>query len=333
MRTKAKQRYRSRFLHAGNHRCPLCLREFDGEVVVTIEHVPPNAIDGRALCLTCRDCNELRAKPLDTALIDKSRGVVSGTITLPELRKTRAFKMKIEQTRHGVHISVPDSRIKDFFSDWRSILRSRGATFERLLLSVKENRYSDLGWLRHAYLALFAFFGDECLEWPSLETVRRQIQSPDSTIIGGYCIPVPDDCNDWEGIFIIGAPLWCWGIVFANRIVALPSNNDMTLYERLLDPERPAVACEATGIRGGFLPYSEAHLGELRFAKGFDICGAVDTAALFGRSITIADDEVLHEGVVVAHYADNRIRFWPLSTQRPAEGGKRPAPATPPRLQ
>ena len=145
MRPKTKQRYRSRFLHAGNHRCPLCLREFDGEVVTTIEHVPPKAIDGRALCLTCRDCNELRAKTLDTALIDKSRGVVSGTITLPELRKTRAFKMQIEQTRHGVHISIPDSRIKDFFSDWRSILRSRGATFERLSLSVKKNRYSDLG--------------------------------------------------------------------------------------------------------------------------------------------------------------------------------------------
>ena len=314
MRAKTKQRYRSQFLDAGNRRCPLCLREFGDDVIPTLEHVPPAAIDGRALCLTCEDCNGPRAKHLDTALIDKSRGVVSGTIALLEIGM-RAFKMKIEPTQRGLHVSVQDPRVIDFFSERRSILRAQGEIREHLTLSFRFNKHTDVGWLRHAYLALFAFCGDECLDWPSLEIVRQQIGCPDSRIIGGYCATAPTECSDWEGIFVIGAPLWCWGIMFERRIVALPHNNDMTLYQRLQDPERSAASCEAKGIRGGLLPFSESYLGNINFQKDVDICATCNTNALFGLPITITDDTFCYEGVVVAHYPDNRVRFWTLSTQ------------------
>ena len=127
MRAKTKQRYRSQFLDAGNRRCPLCLREFGDDVIPTLEHVPPAAIDGRALCLTCEDCNGPRAKHLDTALIDKSRGVVSGTIALLEIGM-RAFNAT------GITRIRPGSPI-DFFSE-----RAQGEIREHLTLSFRSNK-------------------------------------------------------------------------------------------------------------------------------------------------------------------------------------------------
>ena len=81
--------------------------------------------------------------------------------------------MKIEPTQRGLHVSVQDPRVIDFFSERRSILRAQGEIREHLTLSFRSNKHTDVGWLRHAYLALFAFCGDECLDWPSLEIVRQ----------------------------------------------------------------------------------------------------------------------------------------------------------------
>ena len=103
--------------------------------------------------------------------------------------------------------------------------------------------------------------------------------------------------------------------MFERRIVALPNNNDMTLYQRLQDPERSAASCEARSIRGGLLPFSKSFLGNVDFQKDVDICATCNTNALFGRPITITDDTFCNEGVVVAHYPNNRVRFWTLSTQ------------------
>ena len=56
------RRLRQRLFEAGNTRCPICLSEFSRSDVVagtevTLEHAPPKALGGAAICLTCKECN------------------------------------------------------------------------------------------------------------------------------------------------------------------------------------------------------------------------------------------------------------------------------------
>jgi hypothetical protein len=62
--------------------CPICLRAF-GELALysaelTFEDVPPKAIGGRPLVLTCSICNTDRGSVIDAAAADRERSEARG---------------------------------------------------------------------------------------------------------------------------------------------------------------------------------------------------------------------------------------------------------------
>lgn len=67
--------------------CPLCgngySREAIAEKVITIEHVPPEALGGKPLCLTCRDCNNNAGRGVDAHMHRRETvwAMMRGTMT------------------------------------------------------------------------------------------------------------------------------------------------------------------------------------------------------------------------------------------------------------
>ncbi len=59
---------------AGRYACPLCGNEFvEADAAtgqLTIEHVPPRAVGGKPLCLTCKQCNDRGGSLVDSALAE-----------------------------------------------------------------------------------------------------------------------------------------------------------------------------------------------------------------------------------------------------------------------
>ncbi len=51
--------------YAGAFACPICLRLITDFDEVTIEHSPPKSLGGRAVALTCRDCNNTAGHTMD----------------------------------------------------------------------------------------------------------------------------------------------------------------------------------------------------------------------------------------------------------------------------
>src|SRR5690349_23826815 len=57
--------------------CPICLECFDREALdarnLTLEHIPPESIGGKPLCLTCKSCNDRGGHSSDHAFAELKR--------------------------------------------------------------------------------------------------------------------------------------------------------------------------------------------------------------------------------------------------------------------
>jgi hypothetical protein len=70
MTRKTGRSHRLKLHGRGNTACPLCFTPFTSAEAssgrsVTLEHVPPKALGGKALCLTCKSCNAGAGRDVD----------------------------------------------------------------------------------------------------------------------------------------------------------------------------------------------------------------------------------------------------------------------------
>ena len=107
MSRKSGERVRLGLYRAGNLKCPICLTSFTEEEAkagetVTLEHVPPKALGGSVLCLTCAPCNAGAGGSLDQAAATMNRemtrpGPGSAAQYLVSARKARNL---LDSTRY-----------------------------------------------------------------------------------------------------------------------------------------------------------------------------------------------------------------------------------------
>jgi hypothetical protein len=70
---------------ANQYVCPVCLVPFgetavEGPVVeLPEEHVPPESLGGRSICLTCRSCNSTAGSTIDKQMLEWHRLLTFGT--------------------------------------------------------------------------------------------------------------------------------------------------------------------------------------------------------------------------------------------------------------
>jgi hypothetical protein len=233
--------------------CPLCvpLRLFPRSALttsihrdrLTIEHVPPEAIGGHELLLTCRPCNNRAGSYLDadaqtherqrlamrglgrhriSATWDAPAGRINGTLIVEDGRLAFQVPERINNPEHLARMRQSPAQVGD-------------------ALPLRLEPFSELGmrlsWLRSAFLAFVVYRGFRFAFDPALEIVRRQIRDFETRIITMTAIENCERATAWSSPVLLEciAPEWRrgWGFLCGDRVTMLPKEGDVDFYQRL----------------------------------------------------------------------------------------------------
>jgi hypothetical protein len=245
--------------------CPCCVTEqgFKGLLreallnrQLTEEHVPPEAVGGRPLILTCAPCNSNAGSRLD-AHADKAFRVEDdppGTF--------RDQSVRVGLLEHEITMTMTASSsggIQLFGEPRRSNPRAHTAFFQELeeLTRAGSTNWSfklrfrepfnrgraAVSWLRAAYLVVFAKFGYRVILDKAFQVVRQKIANPEVSRPSLFSIRVPGPKN-LRSLVILHEPQELAGgigVRMGQHIVLLPGPGDVAFYDRIAGQEgKPA---------------------------------------------------------------------------------------------
>ena len=205
---------------------------------LTAEHVPPRALGGKELILTCRDCNNKAGALVDTQMRNREDVIdlVRGTMKRPVRArlKTGSGQVNVEVQAVGKEfkVDVPDQindpiAIAQFKSSLGQPVKGQQTEGVEITLSGKkgfQNRESLVGWLRSAYLVAFAVLGYKYAFHPALEAVRKQIAAPGDPVLRIFSVTVSDSTLEHRRTFFVEAPsdLRALAVLMDRHLVFLP---------------------------------------------------------------------------------------------------------------
>ena len=287
---------------AGNIRCPICLERFTEDAAgrtVTLEHVPPKALGGKPMCLTCKRCNAGAGHGVDQAAVLLTRPPKA---TVEIMGQKETIHLSADPTSRSLGtITSPRHRPEDF-SEWLKTKPTMTLTVRTL-----KSEYAAVSWLKSAYLSVVSLLGPTAgyryAESKSLEVVRQQILQPRSNLIRSFSFRCPDSALD-TGITLARSPLLCWSVKMHDSLVVLPRGGDNSFY-RSLEALRQRVGTghlQVTGsptwnlLRFGFLPTASF---QLKDAATFSTKYKLDT--LFGVAMRVATPDFAASGFCADH--------------------------------
>ena len=151
---------------------------------LSAEHVPPKAVGGRELLLTCRVCNNSAGTQLDADAKTKEdvRIAMRGRSPRPHRIQAMIGELRLNGELHTSEedcLQIPSKLNKPGTNE---ALRSAAQVGARL--TVRHEPFSELGakiqWLRSGYLALFAVAGYQLALDPAMQIVREDTLSATS---------------------------------------------------------------------------------------------------------------------------------------------------------
>lgn len=222
--------------------CPLCGLVYPEPAlqagVLTLEHVPPKALGGKVLCLTCRDCNSHAGAQIDHHAVARRDWFLDmQTITGAVDRQMRG-QLTIDDLDVNVNVVADDGTVS-FVVLPRHNHPERGgqlqAKFEAMseqgtwdgqeLSVTSSTRYhqhaAKVADLRAAYLAAFALLGYRYAFHPQLAIVREQIASPKDKIIDEFWSGWQADSR-YPALMLTETPTHCLVTLFERSLVFLP---------------------------------------------------------------------------------------------------------------
>ena len=224
MSRKTGRQQRIELHRRGNIACPICFKrvtagEASAGKSVTLEHVPPKFIGGKARCLTCKKCNA------DTGLkIDQVAAISKQHIKVT---------VDISGKRDSFYINHEGKEITPAFrgytiQDIRNLQNSGSGTFT-MGIKILNQEAVNTSWLKAAYLAVFSLLGpDEGYSYVRgnrLDTIRQQILDPvNQRSIAKYVTDSPKNFLPDRDIFLVSQPAPCWMVKIEDKLVVLPIN-------------------------------------------------------------------------------------------------------------
>lgn len=203
-----------------NYICPICSNSFIYDSLdqqssnpLSLEDVPPKALGGRPLILTCKSCNnKVGGINLDAELIKyikdepyfkheqnshvdyyyeiNKKVTAKGRMTIVGNKKQITF-----YTTHP----LLENELKNNFGDKSQI---------KFTYRVPNQRKVLLALLRIAHLKMFHFFGYGYFFQPSIEIIQKQLFSPNQDILPKFGIPSFHSLSGGDtGIYFIKSPL------------------------------------------------------------------------------------------------------------------------------
>jgi hypothetical protein len=179
--------------------CPLCLiaypRAAGAAGVLTEEHVPPHALGGYGLLLTCAACNSTAGTALDAHAVRRQRledffthrQATAGTLPATVYAGGIPLRGTVQWTTDGSLqiFGVPQQNHPDQQAAHRQTLDGyvdRADPNPDLALTIHIRQYDanrdQLSWIRAAYLAAFAALGWRYILHPVMHPYRIQFREP-----------------------------------------------------------------------------------------------------------------------------------------------------------
>jgi hypothetical protein len=234
--------------------CPLCLdvmltvEEFETNEL-TVEHVPPGALGGHDLVLTCKRCNNEDGSNFDGEAAKQQRlgRLFSGQSPQPEIAKftvdgmTTRVEMYVTGQTGMLFISVPrmnnQADMARMEEHMRMLSETRSTDF-RFTVEPRLRYFPDrarVSWIRTAYLAAFALFGWRYILQPTLQPIREQLLNPSAVTLPLLSMYDPDRDPGRRELWVVKEPaehrslLVIWG----GHGVFLPLPNDPRSLDEL----------------------------------------------------------------------------------------------------
>ena len=256
LRAVARERGREDFLTTPEdwYLCPLCLDvlltvdEFEtGEL--TVEHVPPEALGGGDLVLTCKACNNDAGTYFDGQAHrqERLRQLLSGQSDRPETVTFTVddFPTRVEMRTAGrtgmlftVIPQINNPAAVELAIEHMRVLSETRSTDFRFTVTPQVRYHPDrarLAWIRAAYLAAFALFGWTYILQPALQPIRDQLRNPSTPGLPPLSMYNPDGDPDRREIWIIKRPAEHQSllVVAGQHGVFLPLPNDPRSLDEL----------------------------------------------------------------------------------------------------
>ena len=209
-----ERRLRRRLFDAGNTRCPICLCDFNRSDVlagtnVTLEHAPPKALGGAAICLTCKSCNN-RASLVDqhACRSKKARREWADGKGAPIVVDLFGHKRSLRFVPHDPNAPFParkhllrNGNIELGPLPPKHLLdASKGMSFR----IPQRDDYEFVSMIKSAYLMVFSLLGEngyKFAENAGLQPVRRQIMNPGKKILrDGFAGTMRIESDEYEKI-------------------------------------------------------------------------------------------------------------------------------------
>lgn len=298
----------------GNTACPLCFTPFtrteaSSGRTVTLEHVPPKALGGRVLCLTCKSCNVGAGREVDQLAARNVR--TRFPVTVDILGKKDSFMLSPQ----GKALTPP---FKGFTKDDFDRLDRAGGRFT-MSIQVSDPRLVAVSSIKSAYLALFSLFGSpgayDYVGGRALEDVRRLLLDPVRNAnqeAGKYVQSVPEDRRlAPEGrpepdIMLVTEPHACWMVRVRDHLVYLPLDGNGDESAPLSDWYIKKLGGRTTQMTiAAWWMFQEFGISK---AVPVHLAGADRYNSLVGRNISgkLPDSKPL-KGVCVRHVGESAV--------------------------
>ncbi|WP_198168229.1 HNH endonuclease [Herbidospora yilanensis] len=222
--------------------CPSCLMAYNRAAVIagvlTEEHVPPKALGGRSMLLTCTQCNSISGSSFDAHAANRldaeefMRGTANGRV-LPATFHVDGIPLRgtAQWTVDGLQLfGVPrqnDPRVQAAHLQALNAYVDSGHPNPPISFTV-HTRFDEararLSWIRAAYLAAFTALGWSYILREVMEPFRDQLRQPDAKIIPTYMLRSSSDATAERRILLVEHPdeLRCVAVIFGELSVFLP---------------------------------------------------------------------------------------------------------------
>ena len=232
--------------------CPLCDRAFPKAAIqsgdLTAEHVPPDSLGGRAILLTCKECNSISGTNLDAHARKRETILAARTGQIEKDLKVlfhyagRKISARLVASTSGTFLKVvPKANHPAVITELQSTGIPSGMP---LTIEFTGDRFRELNanmsWFRSGFLAVVAAFGYAWSFDSAYQIVKRQLQNPGTTIIPCFTINAPWDVPWWPWHLAVMSDPSAIGVLFGKYLLLYPRLGDVSLYERLdADSKKP----------------------------------------------------------------------------------------------
>jgi hypothetical protein len=234
--------------HEDFYVCPICIRAFGIEALearlLTREHAPPKSVGGKALALTCCDCNVSAGHQIDSHMRREADVFDFAAGDLKEIKagfstESGSVPVRLSASGRGVvlvglpHATRPDVHVMGEFEAATKAKDGRKVPFKIKFAAFSAAR-ARASWLRSAYLVFFAALGYRFICRPELESLRAKIANPDSDKEPRTFRLILDKSTE-PTLLRIDEPeaLRSYVMLYRRNAIFLPRYGDSDLYIRL----------------------------------------------------------------------------------------------------